>query len=145
MSAKASNMRAERTRISAVYDCLLVKSYQTGKTNLFKDLQCALTDADVNAAYEHYCSPNWPPETKGSGPFYAPCAIDFIGPRTQGLSEAIKDADTAVEVRRARLENVDTCTAVYPATIDKKVSDFTVRQTDQVKTCKDLDQYPPKK
>ena len=42
-----------------------------------------------------------------------------------------------------QLRDVDKCVAVYHATIDKKVSDQTTREVDEIKMCKAEDLYPP--
>jgi hypothetical protein len=42
-----------------------------------------------------------------------------------------------------RLEHVDECLASFHKTIDKKKSDLTVRESDSVKLCQDLELYPP--
>jgi hypothetical protein len=44
-----------------------------------------------------------------------------------------------------RLVHVDSCVATYHKTIDKKGSDLTVRESEQVKTCQSLDLYPPQR
>jgi hypothetical protein len=38
---------------------------------------------------------------------------------------------------------VDECLASFHKTIDKKKSDLTVRESDSVKLCQDLELYPP--
>lgn len=101
---------------------------------------CANTEAEVNVLFDEYCS-----ETDKQYRRHAPCAFDNIYPRSSRLARAINDADAMVAILQARLENSDTCVAVYSATIDKKVSDVTTRQSDQVDACKKLGQYPPKK
>jgi hypothetical protein len=53
---------------------------------------------------------------------------------------AEEDAKAAEERRKARVA----CTAVYQATIDKKVKDLTVREEQQVRACQVLNLYTPK-
>ena len=50
---------------------------------------------------------------------------------------------TALEVAHLMYENADACTEIYHTTIDVKVSDLTVKQTELVKGCQSLDSYPP--
>jgi hypothetical protein len=54
-------------------------------------------------------------------------------------------AQEVVNKRKLQLEHVDECVGIYGATVDKKMSDLTVRETEQVKACKSLDVYPPTK
>jgi hypothetical protein len=46
-------------------------------------------------------------------------------------------------VLQEAVQYVDSCVTVYHKTIDKKSSDLTVREIEQVKTCQALDLYPP--
>jgi hypothetical protein len=46
---------------------------------------------------------------------------------------------------KERLELVDPCLRLYRTTIDKKVSDLTTRETEQIPACRSLDLYPPRK
>jgi hypothetical protein len=46
---------------------------------------------------------------------------------------------------KAVLDTVDTCVRAYRTTIDKKMSDLTTRQTQQIEQCKQDDLYPPPK
>ena len=54
-------------------------------------------------------------------------------------------AQEVVNKRKLQLEHVDECVGIYGATVDKKMSDLTVRETEQVKACQSLDLYPPTK
>ena len=42
-----------------------------------------------------------------------------------------------------RMAHMDECAAVYRATIDKKTSDLTMRESQLVKACQAIDLYPP--
>jgi hypothetical protein len=53
--------------------------------------------------------------------------------------EAEQDAKAAEE--RAKIRTA--CSKIYQDTIDKKVKDLTVREEQQVRTCQELDLYPP--
>jgi hypothetical protein len=44
---------------------------------------------------------------------------------------------------RTLLEHVDPCVTLYHATIDKKASDLTVRESELIAGCRGLDLYPP--
>jgi hypothetical protein len=46
---------------------------------------------------------------------------------------------------KERLELVDPCLRLYRTTIDKKVSNLTTRETEQIAACRSLDFYPPAK
>lgn len=50
-----------------------------------------------------------------------------------------------LELYEARLAQVDECKSIYDATIDKKMSDQTMREAETVKRCQSMGQYPPKK
>jgi hypothetical protein len=52
-------------------------------------------------------------------------------------------AEQAEEQRRARAELRARCAEVYKATIDKKISELTVREEEQVRACRTLGPYPP--
>jgi hypothetical protein len=54
--------------------------------------------------------------------------------------QADSDAKTAEERRRIRAA----CSAIYDATIDKKVRDLTVREEQQVRACQSSGLYPPR-
>jgi hypothetical protein len=67
--------------------------------------------------------------------------------RAEALLQATKARIEAIDTSKM-LENlgrVDPCLAVYKSTIDKKISDLTTRESDQIKACKALDLYPPEK
>jgi hypothetical protein len=49
----------------------------------------------------------------------------------------------ASELLVTQLEHVDSCVTIYHKTIDKRASDLTVRESEQVKACQSLDLYPP--
>jgi hypothetical protein len=53
--------------------------------------------------------------------------------------------ETDLQLAKLRLSSVDKCLSVYRSTYDKKYSDITPRDTEQMAGCKQLDQYPPKK
>ena len=57
--------------------------------------------------------------------------------------KAAQDAAKANAERRAKAELRARCAAVYEATIDKKMSDLTVREEEQVRACRTLGLYPP--
>jgi hypothetical protein len=44
-----------------------------------------------------------------------------------------------------RLQEADTCTAVYHSTINKKTGDLTVGETEKISACRELESYPPKR
>ncbi len=49
-----------------------------------------------------------------------------------------------IDSLRDQLKFVDSCSATYRKTIDKKNADLTVRESEQVKTCQSLGLYPPR-
>jgi hypothetical protein len=65
--------------------------------------------------------------------------------KAQAFNEELGPIRELVDRLSAQLKNVDDCAKLYPATIDKKVSDLTTRETDAIKMCKALDLYPPPK
>jgi hypothetical protein len=44
-----------------------------------------------------------------------------------------------------RLQEADTCTAVYHSTINKKTGDLTVGETEKISACRELESCPPKR
>ena len=42
-----------------------------------------------------------------------------------------------------RMHGADTCKATYDATVDRKISDLTVRESTNVDFCKSIGSYPP--
>jgi hypothetical protein len=69
----------------------------------------------------------------------------------EAASQLLKDVSVTghlynqLDSLRNRLKQVDPCLAVYHATIDKKASDLTVRQSELITGCKGLGLYPPPK
>jgi TonB family protein len=61
------------------------------------------------------------------------------------LGNQLNAANPAVDLLRVRMENADACAAIYPRTIDRKVSDLTTRETETVKACQTIGLYPPQK
>jgi hypothetical protein len=59
---------------------------------------------------------------------------------TQEKKDKADAAKRAAEVNRIR----NTCRAVYASTIDQKISDLTVRQTEQAQACRLMNLYPPR-
>jgi hypothetical protein len=57
--------------------------------------------------------------------------------------KAAQDAARAEEQKRARAELRARCAEVHKGTIDKRVSDLTVREEEQVRACRTLGLYPP--
>ena len=64
--------------------------------------------------------------------------------------ELLAEADKVTAEKKAimdlwttRWEYADTCAKVYRTTGNKKVSDVTVIETEQIKECRSLDLYPP--
>ena len=53
--------------------------------------------------------------------------------------------EKTIPVLKSRLIHADDCLAMYQNTIDKKTSDLTTRESDQIKACKSIDLYPPEK
>ena len=64
---------------------------------------------------------------------------DEIVEKEQAKQDALAAARDAAERRKIRA----TCAFVYRNTIDKKISDLTVREEQQVRARKALDLYPP--
>jgi hypothetical protein len=62
--------------------------------------------------------------------------------RVQSESNSVQ---TLFRLLEFRLKHADDCVAVYQTTIDKKLSDVTNRESDQIKTCKSANLYPPEK
>jgi hypothetical protein len=48
-----------------------------------------------------------------------------------------------VQLIGLQMKYADTCLAVYKATVDKRKSDLTTRDTKAVEACQGLDLYPP--
>jgi hypothetical protein len=48
-----------------------------------------------------------------------------------------------IAVMESRVRQVDECLTVYHATIDKRLSDLTGRESDQINTCRSAEMYPP--
>ena len=64
--------------------------------------------------------------------------------RTQG-AKLLLEANAMVDLLKTRLDYADTCAKVYRTTGNKKVSDVTVIETEQIKECRSLNQYPPER
>jgi hypothetical protein len=56
-----------------------------------------------------------------------------------------KQKDLDLPALKVRMDRADDCLVVYHTTIDKKVSDLTTREADQIMACKSADLYPPAK
>jgi hypothetical protein len=54
-------------------------------------------------------------------------------------------AKREVEQAELQLAHADDCAKIFHDTADSRVSDLTVRQTEQVKACQSLNLYPPEK
>ena len=147
MNVKTASIKAEDAKLGAITDCLsaetekdvaLMAEYENehGKQERHT---CRLPEAEVTAAIDKYCTPI----QKGQKN-YAGCSLPVLRQR-MAIANIVEEAHSKIETLTAQIEHADNCTAVYRATIDKKVSDLTTRQSDQVNMCKSLDQYPPKK
>jgi hypothetical protein len=64
--------------------------------------------------------------------------------RTEG-DKAKEEKDAIADVLKTRLEYADQCAKVYRTTSNKKVSDVTVNESEQIKECRSSDLYPPQK
>jgi hypothetical protein len=51
----------------------------------------------------------------------------------------------AIQTSKRQLDVVDSCLKTYQDTIDKKQSDLTTRELDQISECRSLKSYPPEK
>lgn len=72
------------------------------------------------------------------------CA-DEIGRRLKRIFADSDEINAQTDLLQERLEHADACAAIYRATIDRKASNLTVRQSSQVAACNALDEYPPKR
>jgi hypothetical protein len=61
------------------------------------------------------------------------------------LRKQLDVATPQLKVLQARLQHADECVQVFHETIDAKVSDLTIRQTELVKACQSMNLYPPEK
>ena len=52
---------------------------------------------------------------------------------------------TELPILKLRMEYADQCLAIYTTTIDKKASDLTTRETEQLQACRSANLYPPPK
>jgi hypothetical protein len=147
MNVRAASIKAKYAKLKAITDCLnaetekdmsLMAAYESehGKQERHT---CQLPEAEVTAAIDEYCTPMLKRAEN-----YAGCSLNAMKER-EAYRNLVDEYDSAIKTLTARLEHADTCIAVYSATIDKRVSDLTTRQSDQVNMCKSLDQYPPKK
>jgi hypothetical protein len=57
--------------------------------------------------------------------------------------KAERDAAEAEQQKRMKAKLREACGSVYKNTIDKKINDLTVRESDEIKTCRALGLYPP--
>ncbi len=70
-------------------------------------------------------------------------AADPYDPATYIEWPWIESVEHRLTLLRVRMNVADRCTRVYRGTIDKKQSDLTTREADEVKGCQSLDLYPP--
>jgi hypothetical protein len=147
MKVKLAGIRAAGAELGAIGDCLdaetekdlaLMAEYENehGKQERHT---CRLPEAEVTAAIDKYCTPMQKMQKN-----YAGCSRPVLSQQI-AIADIVLEADSKIETLTAQLEHADTCTVVYRATIDKKVSDLTTRQSEQVTMCKNLNQYPPKR
>lgn len=133
---KAGSIKAEYSKHRDIEHCLMAKAESELGTETHE--VCQLTEEEVNAAIEEHCTSREKIEKN-----YAACALSIHDQLSEPIYGILQKAESEIETLQARLEHADACAAVYRTTIDKRASDLTVRQADQVRMCKDLDQYPP--
>ena len=63
----------------------------------------------------------------------------------EGIAKAHDQIKDGLPTLESRIRHADDCVAVYQKTIDKKVSDLTTRESEQIKACQSEDLYPPDK
>jgi hypothetical protein len=61
------------------------------------------------------------------------------------LRNQLDIAANHIDVLKARVEHADNCVTTYHQTIDKKTSDLTTRETQQIAACQSINLYPPAK
>jgi hypothetical protein len=61
------------------------------------------------------------------------------------LGDQLNATRSERELLSVQLEHVDDCVKTYYGTIDKNISDLTVREAELVKSCQSLKLYPPEK
>lgn len=62
--------------------------------------------------------------------------------------DALRDLRKSVDLTRLRgmqVKLAHACAGIYGSTIDKKVADLSVRETEAVRECREFDIYPPTK
>jgi hypothetical protein len=61
------------------------------------------------------------------------------------LRSQLDIASHQIDLLKLRVEHADDCVATYHQTIDKKTSDLTTRETQQIAACQSINLYPPAK
>jgi hypothetical protein len=61
------------------------------------------------------------------------------------MQKQMAKSEDELDLLKLRLGLADDCLKVYQRTIDKKVSDQTTRDVEQIKACQTLNLYPPPK
>jgi hypothetical protein len=69
---------------------------------------------------------------------------NVVRSRLDAPLQELRQVEPSVKLLQNRLDTVDACTAIYGQTKDLRVSDLTSKQTEFVKACQALDQYPPR-
>jgi len=72
-------------------------------------------------------------------------AADPYDPQTYIEWPWIEGVERRLTLLRVRMNSADRCASVYRDTIDKKQSDLTTREAEEIKACQSLDSYPPTK
>jgi hypothetical protein len=70
-------------------------------------------------------------------------AADPYNPETYIEWPWIEAVEPRITLLRVRMNTADRCARVYRDTIDKKQSDLTTREADEIRACQSLDLYPP--
>ena len=72
-------------------------------------------------------------------------ARDPYDPRTYIEWPELEAVEKRLKLLRLRMDSADVCLNLYRETIDRKLSDLTTRESDQITACKSIDNYPPYK
>ena len=76
------------------------------------------------------------------------CSAELRAIRARQSAAAARNRKLAADRKAAQAEDVSrqrqTCLSVYQHTIDRKISDLTIRETEQVQSCRALGFYPPR-
>lgn len=60
-------------------------------------------------------------------------------------NERLRLTQIELPMLKLRMDEADRCLAIFTATIDKKTSDLTTRETEQLQACRSANLYPPPK